>query len=279
MHDFEKYISEKKPEEIINTLAQYFRNMENLQRFFKESQMIRAYTFLVKHKKLSSGIQDILLNYNNALKICKQDTISIFAATEEIAASKENIMHSAKQSTLGYGDIHNDVLSRLKYIGDTIEVSVKYILIEILALVKIQSKNVDYQKLMNINFGSAVQYFLDKNILTDILLTSPLQIRLSDWRNIAQHHSFVVQNEEIICEYKNDKKFTLSLDDLEHYVYQIANASNILNIARLFFFYDNHDDIVSAVKKMEINPPSLKSAIYEDNKNISILARKHGLVE
>lgn len=279
MHDIEKYISGRKSEDIINTLEPYFQNKENIYKFSNEGQIIRAYAYLIKYGHFSLGIKEILLCYNDTLQINKEDTISIFAVTMETASSKENIMHSARKSTQSTDNIHDIVLSRFRLIGDILEVSVKYIIIEILALLKLKSESVDYRQLMNTNFGSAIQYFLDKNKLKELMLTSPVRIRLSDWRNIAQHHSFIVQKKEIICEYKKNNKFRLSLNELNDYVYQIVHVSNMLNIARVFFFYDNFDDILEAGKKMQVEPPLLRSAVHEENNNILLLARKYGVVE
>lgn len=125
---------------------------------------------------------------------------------------------------------------------DTLELAVKTELMEIYALILVnQNKDFEYDKIRQLNFGSVINDIIAQELLRNILYTSPpANLKLSDWRNIAYHHSFYIEDSRIRCVYGKDyKTFEISIEELKQYTAEIIRASNIIDIGRRIFLFDN----------------------------------------
>ncbi len=139
-------------------------------------------------------------------------------------------------------DIYDATIQYMKHLGETLELAVKTELMELYALILISlNKDFEYSMIRKLNFGVIINNILSQGFLKDILCTSPpVEIKLSDWRNISYHHSFYIEGSKIRCVYgKDQKSFTISLEQLKQYTAEIIRDSNIIDIGRRIFLFDN----------------------------------------
>lgn len=238
-------------EEIFTSLKQYFENKSVLTEYIFSSEILSVYEYVLKYindKEFSSGLNEVLDCYNAALKKDSEKTLDIIIAGHETFSEKENMMWTIRKETpSNNGDLYDNTMSYFNYIGKTLEISVKGILYELYALIGItQEKNIEYDKIRKFDFGVVLNNILVKDYFKRIIKTRPIEIKLSDWRNIAFHNSYSIKGNEIICTYgKNNDSFHMEFDIFLMHIHQIIRAGNILNIARCIFVFDNMGEIRS----------------------------------
>ncbi|QSO48367.1 hypothetical protein [Alicyclobacillus mengziensis] len=131
-------------------------------------------------------------------------------------------------------------------IGRLIEGLIKTQLIELYAMIKVaNNKPCDLSNIQTLDLGVLNTNICQESNLTDILYIKNL--RLSDWRNIAYHHNYVVQGEFIVCEYgpKIDRKrLSLNRDELSDVLIKCGKIFNLLSLTHKIFFFDNLNDIM-----------------------------------
>jgi hypothetical protein len=80
-------------------------------------------------------------------------------------------------------------------------------------------------------------------------------------------------DEKIECAYgKIQNCFSISYDDLIQYFYQITRASNILNIARCIFVYDNME-MFRQFRNVYIKPVKFRDNMLFNQLTISLMAQ------
>lgn len=92
--------------------------------------------------------------------------------------------------------------------------------------------------------------------LGDALAPAPFAVPINQWRNIAQHHDYVVSAEEIVASYRRTKPTEVrltraSLTTLHHVIYGIFNA---VKTAHDVFFYDNWREVSERVAPDVVDP-------------------------
>lgn len=91
-----------------------------------------------------------------------------------------------------------------------------------------------------------VNNILSSGYFESLLKTKPIDIKLSDWRNIAYHHSYTIKTNCITCSYgKPVKQFDVTSNDFLTYCHQIIRSGNVFSIARCIFAFDNIHELVS----------------------------------
>lgn len=256
--------------DIFIRLSPYFTNNVSLRKNLSNSSIVSAYEFIIKYSgdiMFSKGLREILDCYSLAFKKNQNEVTHIILDTYQDFVERENMMWSIRQRTVPVTeDLYDKVMFYFEYIGNTLEISVKGIIHEIYALIRlINGKNIDYNKICKTDFGVAINNILTHNCFEEILQVGPNNMKLSDWRNIANHNSYKITNEEITCTYgKIGTSFTLQVDEFLDCIYKIIRNGNILNIARCIFVYDNLDALSSsgAITKSEFR----ESMIYNQIK-------------
>ncbi len=243
---------------IYEELSPLFRNKELLYENIFLDSIVSIYEYIVKYSSdiaFLDGLEEVLSYYNNAFSIDPYTTLQIMVKKHDDFVERENMMCSLKQKSIdNEDDLYDKIIYYFDYIGNTLEISVKGIIYELNALILImKNKDADYEKICSFDFGVAIANILDQNYLKDILCIEPLKIKLSDWRNIAKHHSYRINNNIITCVYgKAQNSFDICFEDFLDYTYKITRSSNILNIARCIFVYDNLDAL-SHLPRRDIN--------------------------
>lgn len=188
-------------------------------------------------KAFTDGICHVLKCYKNAYNKSKNEFWDIILCSYDQMINDENKMWTVRKAinTLDNNDFYEKVLTYMNLIGANLEITAKHITQEIYALVRIsKSKNVDYSEIRKLDFGVIINNILNQNLLNNELIIFPLQIKLSDWRNIAYHHSFLVSGDKLKCSFgkKITKEIELTMKEFECYVHQIIRTCNIFTIAR-----------------------------------------------
>jgi hypothetical protein len=117
-------------------------------------------------------------------------------------------------------------------------------------------KPFDYDAIRKSEFGVILSNLLDFDGLDRILKTFPNGLKLSDWRNIAYHHTYRIEEDMIICTYGKAKTtLTLSKGEFEQCLHQIIRSCNIINIARCIFSFDNLNAFMAS--RAEISLPNI----------------------
>lgn len=186
----------KNIEEVIKVLEPYFDNADVLRKYAFDSQILSSYEFLVKYKRdeeFEEGIKLVTDYYKRVYKSYKQEMWHIILSTYELMVEDENKMCSIREKRIDFddNDAYEEMLQIFNKIGDVLEVSVKHIVRELYALIYLYNNgNVDYNTIMRQSFGVVVNNILDKGLFHSILRIESYDMKISDWRNIAYHHTY-----------------------------------------------------------------------------------------
>lgn len=154
-------------------------------------------------------------------------------------------------------DIENDSLDNnvreyFGMIGDLTEGLIKTLLGELLHQIRvIEGKQISIDEIKKLKFGAIVTELIDKVSFGHLLKIPPLNLRISDWRNIEGHKNWRVDSNLIHCNYstgsgKNRKtnNITLTLLELNDVFERLRNIAIALNLSHRFYFLDNKHEIV-----------------------------------
>ena len=215
--------------EIINDLTPYFMHKDLLDQHALSDGIFSVFEYVNKYvedQEFSKGLKQVLNCYQNAGAINLNVVLTLMVECHEEFVNRENIMWSLKQKVIGNEEeLYDKIVSYFDYIGTSLEVSVKGIVNELNALICLTNgKNYDYAKICKLDFGVVVNNILDQGYFVDILKIHNL--KLSDWRNIAKHHSYIIQGNNITCIYGKDKKsFIITYEELLNDTYKITRSS------------------------------------------------------
>lgn len=228
------------------TLAPYFKNLNILDNYILNDQILSMFGYFMiytNNEIFKNGINEILSLYWSAFEKNADLLWDIIISAKDVFANNENLMWNVKAATpnLVPDDCYDATMIYMRHIGDTLELSEKIEINELYAVIKIvQNESFDYDSIRKASFGITISNILDKKKLMRVLKTSPVDIKLSDWRNIAYHHTYHVEGKGITCYYgKANKSFSLTIEELRDYAAQIITSCNAMDIARRVFLFDN----------------------------------------
>lgn len=134
-------------------------------------------------------------------------------------------------------------LDLLRNIGGLLEACVQPQLKSLLHHVLIaRGKTVDLKNLHGMRLGNVVDQLWHAIDCREMLAPLPWRLRLHTWRNIAQHHSAVVDGDRIICDYREGntiRQIALSRDEMMAVARQLQTILGVLRSARFVFVSDN----------------------------------------
>ena len=237
---------------VIKVLHPFFDKSDSLNQYACESQLLSAFEFFIRYhykSEFEQGVKSVIACYKKANKNYTQESWKVILSTYSIIAEDDNKMWSVRNSNLDLhnNDLYEKMIQIFQRIGDVLEISVKHIIQEIYALVYLHDKGcVDYEKIKKQDFGVVINNIITKGILQPVLVTDPCGMKLSDWRNIAYHHTYTIDsNGSIKCTYGRENKNTivLSMQELENYAHKIIRSANALYIGRCIFLFDYIDNM------------------------------------
>lgn len=253
--------------EIIKTLSSYFESNSQLENYALADEIFSVFNYVNKYiddSEFSLGLNQVLNCYRKASGNKFNEVLELMLKSHDDFVNRENIMWSLKNKEAGSEDeLYDKIMSYFEYIGTSLEVSVKGIVNELYMLICIiNGKSYDYDKISKMDFGVVINNILTQSYFENIFKIRSL--KLSDWRNIAKHHSYKIYGSKITCIYGKDKKaFELTYDELRDCTYKITRSSNILNIARCIYVFDNLDSITRLSKKTIRTMPFRRNMIIK----------------
>ena len=147
---------------------------------------------------------------------------------------------------------------QFRTIGSFIEGAIQPLLRELLAHVRItRGRHGGGEPIRQLDFGRVVGELHDTTSNHSVFAPPPWNVRLSQWRNVAQHHSFQIEQGRVVVQYgkaPNIRRKTLSCDGIRLLSVRVSGLFNAISAARSFFVMNNHDRFFSAVPQIEVRP-------------------------
>jgi hypothetical protein len=116
------------------------------------------------------------------------------------------------------------------------------------------SQSKDIVDIATLDLGKVVRELSDVSGVKDLFEPQPWRLLLSQWRNVAQHHSFEIRGEEIRCWYgkgQKEKTITLTRSELWELLYTVFNIHFILRTAYIIFLIENLDQLQPMITPAE----------------------------
>lgn len=276
------YSTEDIKKAVVDTLSPFFDHPEKASLYWTSSELLSVFEFMIRYhydQEFKDGFSEVLSLYKAAIACDENQTLSIICDTLFDFSQKENIMWTVRENVqkIDVGDYFEKTINYMKHIGDTLEIGTKHLIYELWALMQLADGTTnDYREILKLDFGVVIQNILDKQRFKSVLTTPPISIKLSDWRNIAYHHTYrLIDEQHISCTYgKKQISFTISAEELTQYTHKIVRSSNILNIARCLFVFD-YSDLIYGYRNNHNSKQSIRfrNSILENNLRISILSQ------
>jgi hypothetical protein len=275
-------------ETVITSFEGLFENKDSLDKFAMTGDMLQIFEFIIRYHydvNFITGVKHILHYYHHAYKSRSQEVITLYKDMINILVTKENIMWSSSKDDIDLNDskIYDFTYKFMQKIGVSLEVNLKSYLIEFYALLRIcKGNSFDLNEISQYDFGIIINNILSFNDFDNLLKTTTLNIKLSDWRNIAYHHSYTINGDEITCEYGkklNKKQFTINCQQLKSYTHEIVRSTNIFYIAHWIFFFDHFDEIIENCRINNLNLINLQDEISESALKTSFLGQGFNIIK
>lgn len=279
------YTSADIKETVVKMLNPYFEHSDSLNKHACDSQLLPVFEFFVRYyydEEFSHGIKSITDYYKDVCKRYKQEFWDIILFSCDIMVEDDNKMWSLRNNKvdLKEEDLYERMMQIFGRIGNILEVSAKHITQELYALIYLYDNgHVDYEKIRKQDFGVVINNILDKGLFCSILKTKPYDMKLSDWRNIAYHHTYSLDDNKMVkCTYGKQKQNSISMTmkELEQCAHNIIRLCNVLYIARSIFIFDYIDDMP---KIESLENTSLRQSILCEQFNIGLLSQEFILEE
>ena len=165
----------------------------------------------------------------------------VLAATSKIVSL---IILDQDRSRMNLHEFAEDVFTK---IGKIIEACIQPYLRILLYLEEIINKrNPSKLDINKLDLGELVNKLIKYKFINRLLIPSPWNLKLNDWRNIPKHDKYSVKDNKILCRYKKppkEKKIILLQPELWYLFLSINDIFCILRLAHSLFFLDNIDEI------------------------------------
>ena len=168
---------------------------------------------------------------------------------------------SAVQLEQPKGDLALDdfAAEAFRNIGSLLEATTQPLLRELLGQLRlIRGKTTE--SIAQLDFGVVVSELESTSGVDDLFAPKPWGVSLSQWRNIAQHHSFEVEGEVVKVRYgKGDRarEIDLSREGLWNLLRLIFRIQLLIKTARTIFVLDHRGSFRDQAKAVEERPDAL----------------------
>ncbi|MGH1437640.1 MAG: hypothetical protein ACRBG0_24600 [Lewinella sp.] len=256
------YTPESIKAEIIQTFKPYFKNKANLEEYsikFLVSDWINFHRMMAIYPDIENEVQKVLATYNEALSKDYEKTIEIL-----VCLSSKHIESGNKYWSFLNMEVNKKKLEIYEYakvlmedISNIIEGLSKSLYVENVLINKIRrGKSIDIEKTLSTKLGSLIQDLIDNSPYASLFLVPSENIKLSDWRNIAAHHTYKIVDEEVFCETgQGDKKknFIVSREGMFERLEYCMRTTEVLNMVHKIFGFDNLPEISERIKEEKLN--------------------------
>ena len=158
-------------------------------------------------------------------------------------------------------DLEEFKFERFRIIGTLIEASIQPFLKEFICILQQRYEQTQLEEVDKMYLG-AIMSQIEREIGPHNLITpQPWNIKLNQWRNIAQHHSAKVKDGRIICSFAKGKSISLTREDLQVLAIEVMRRLSILKGARELFILNSIEDLQDFSRATE--PPDFETKILE----------------
>lgn len=145
----------------------YFFDKESLRSNLFSSTILSAYEYTSKYAKdqiFFKGLKDIIKCYSDAYIQNPRKVANIILEGHEQFSERENMMWTIRNGKIPENnDMYEQIISCFECIGNILEVSVKGIIHELYAMIRIISnKEIDYIRICKDDFGITINNILAK---------------------------------------------------------------------------------------------------------------------
>lgn len=144
-------------------------------------------------------------------------------------------------------------------IGSLLEATTQPLLRELLGQLRL-TRNAATENLDQLDFGVIVSELASTSGAADLFTPHPWGVPLSQWRNVAQHHSFEVDQDTIRVRYgKGDKarKLDLSHEELWVLLRLVFRIQLLVKTARTIFVLDHRKELRGRMSSAPERPDAL----------------------
>lgn len=244
-----------KPEEIkegiIHLLKPYFQNKEALEKHAVD-HLVPDSVFFIKLRKDTTFLEKFkkcLATYHSAKNKGEARCFEACVIWLEDICDSESKFWSAAHLEVDKCKLElEDCLHEcLKNIGEIIEGLTKPYLKVLLAQTRIANGQKCVTKdLDTLELGQIVSELMKKTDCAELFMPRPWNISLSQWRNIAYHHSAKIKDDRIVCWWgrkPNIRRIELSRGEMLEVVSKLFAVYGTLKLVHTFFFIDNSNAI------------------------------------
>jgi len=248
--------------EIVETFTPYFQNPSNLHKYaidYLVSDWINFLQLSFNHPGIENDIKSVLTSYVQAKNLSYDLTIDVLSKMIPLHLESGNKYWSFLNLEVDKRDLEIYEFSQtsMKDLSDIIEGLTKSLYIENVLINKIRrGKPVDISKTITNKLGNLIQDLIDNSDYSTLFLVPTENLKISDWRNIAAHHTYSIADNTIKCESgegANKISFDLTREELFDRVKYCMRTNQVLNMAHKIFGFDNLPDISKRLEKDRVN--------------------------
>lgn len=191
----------------------------------------------------------VLEDYHKATKTNKNVCFAGCASWHNkiLFGSSEYVSMLNLSQDLGELSLNEFKYEAFRNIGAIIEATLQPYLKELLLQIRIGRKKTNpNDRLETMKLGDVVNELYQLSGYTELFAPPPWGIRLSQWRNMAQHYNTRLEKDQIIGRYNvgdREHEVILTREDLFNSLKRIQSILSIVKGARSIFFVDNIKEI------------------------------------
>ncbi|MES3007305.1 MAG: hypothetical protein V4751_05995 [Pseudomonadota bacterium] len=162
-------------------------------------------------------------------------------------------------------NIEEYAFEMFRIIGGLIESTIQPFIKEIYCLSAINlGQSADCKSVIEADFGKVIEQFNRLNSFPDLLTPGTWGVRINQWRNIAQHHSFSVSGEKIIATYgKSSPKRSIEITREELFLLskELIRRLGALKSSRELTILNNIEQLRDRLPRVEVDIYSIATAL------------------
>ncbi|WDE05433.1 hypothetical protein SG34_000320 [Thalassomonas viridans] len=239
-------------ESLFDSLSTYFLDKQNFKKY-AFSELINTWQmYLSVYKEFPeflTSLEEILNIFNEAKKANHIATLNAYVEwLPEISHGISRLWSLLNyQHDLSKLSLDDFVEISMDTIGKMIEGVIKNFVFLLIHLNRIKrGKNAIAGDIKNRDLGECIDELINTSNLDSILVITPHNIRLNQWRNIAYHHNIKVIENNIYISYlqKNQREeINLSRTELFLIVKKVVLSFTLMRLSENIFSFNNQDSI------------------------------------
>lgn len=251
-------------------LAHFFENKKTLAQALNIGALTFEHAFLcakADNPWFAKLVLEILSELRKARDKAKSDFFAFWA--DRMISIAQSIDNTASAAVLqgSKSELEPSALvkSYFRDIGDLLEGSLQPLIrlrLEILGILGKRKENAP--TIERITFGAATDELINICTPRDTYKPPPQEISISQWRNIANHNSYKIDRDKIICRYgptEKTREFSITFDELATQANHINDLCYAHKIAFEIFSIDNIEKLKTQTLKVSPSDFSINTAL------------------